>query len=407
MSLVIDRRDALKGQPGLHAFIVGISAYPHLPDEDQPDPPAAFGLRQLSSAALTALKMTRWLSDRRDHLAAPLATCRLLIAARPDEGAGEAELKGKAGIAAYADFSAAAKEWRADACTNRDNVTLFYFAGHGVKRERGDHVLILQNFGDGVGGALSAKAVNIVELLDGMAPSRKQKEIARTQLYVFDACRTTPEAFEEHQIMNVGAIWDVDREKSDDVDDRIRTLLFSAIPGAGAYGDKDGTLFGTALLSSLNGGAGVVLNDEEGDGQWGISLHALPKALAYHLDRINRTVGADQNWEISNLCRELIIQRLDSPPPVDVRLRVIPPEDAGSASVSLRDENHQFIRENIKLEPHPFGDTIPAGRYLLEASAQPPAAPARVARGLDASPPFTDCPIKFKPSTGIKPSTGG
>ena len=395
MSLVIDARERLKGQPGLHAFIVGISAYPYLPGEGHPDTPSACGLRQLSSAALTALKIARWLVDRRDHLAVPLTTCRLLIAARPGEGVDEASLKGQARLPTFAEFSAAAKEWRVDARSHRDNVTFFYFAGHGLKRMRGDHVLILQNFGDGVGGTLSAKAVNIRDLIDGMAPSVRQADIARTQLYVFDACRTTPETFEEYQIMNVGAIWDVDPETLPD--DRKRPLLFSAIPGTVAYADKEGTLFGTALLQSLKGGAGILLSDDGEDGEWGISLLALPRALNYHLGRINQIAGADQNWEISSLSGELIIQRLDSPPPVDVRLRVFPPEAAATACVSLRNvNNNELIRDSIRLEPHPLDATIPAGHYVVEATVEPPTPAARISRVLDATPPFTDASIWLK-----------
>src|SRR5690349_4760734 len=126
--MLVDERARLKGQPGLHAFIVGISAYPYLPKGEEPDvPAAAFGLRQLSSAALTAVKMVRWLRDRRDHLAAPLATCRVLLAPQPAEAANGKDVCDGAGEATFAAFSAAAKEWRADAASHRDNVTFFYF----------------------------------------------------------------------------------------------------------------------------------------------------------------------------------------------------------------------------------------------------------------------------------------
>jgi hypothetical protein len=391
--MLVDERARLKGQPGLHAFIVGISAYPHLPKESEPDVPEACGLRQLPSAALTAVKMVRWLTDRRDHLAAPLATCRVLLAAQPAEAANEKEVRDQAGEATFAAFSAAAKEWRIDAASHSENVTFFYFAGHGVKRERGDHVLILQNFGDGVGGTLAGKAVNIVELIDGMAPSKGQLGIARTQLYVFDACRTTPDTFADHQIMQTGGIWDVEKDTTED--DRVRPLLFSAVPGAAAYADQGGTLFGRALLECLKGGAAVLLNDDNGDASWAVSLDALPRALEYQLRKINRSQGGNQRYEIS-LSGNSIIQRLDAPPAVDITLRVIPPEAAVSARVSLRDEFGELIRNERQLDPHPFPDTVPAGRYVIEARDHPPGAAGEAIREFNASPPFANCCVRLK-----------
>src|SRR5262249_45718168 len=157
---------------------------------------------------------------------------------------------------------------------------------------------------------------------------KSQPEIARKQFYVFDACRTTPEIFTKFQITQAGGIWDVDKETNEGKvieDDRVRPLFFSAIPGGASYADQKGTLFGRALLECLKGGAAVLLNDDDGDASWGISSNKLPLALDYQLGRINRTEGANGRCEIS-LSGDLIIQRLDAPPSVDIKLRLIPPE---------------------------------------------------------------------------------
>jgi hypothetical protein len=62
MSLIFDERAALGAQPACHAFIVGVSAYPHLPSggSAMPAMPLQFGLTQLSSAALSARNIYDW-----------------------------------------------------------------------------------------------------------------------------------------------------------------------------------------------------------------------------------------------------------------------------------------------------------------------------------------------------------
>lgn len=75
MTLIIDERAHLQGQPGFHAFIAGVSSYPHLPGGIGTPAPDSFGMQQLSSAALTAYKMYCWLVERQRKLPVPLATC--------------------------------------------------------------------------------------------------------------------------------------------------------------------------------------------------------------------------------------------------------------------------------------------------------------------------------------------
>src|SRR6185312_3627841 len=77
MNLVIDNRAALRGKPGLHALIVGLSRY-----ENLPEPGKGFGelkLVRLTSAALTGFKIFNWLRQCSDQLQIPISTCRLLL----------------------------------------------------------------------------------------------------------------------------------------------------------------------------------------------------------------------------------------------------------------------------------------------------------------------------------------
>jgi hypothetical protein len=56
-------------------------------------------------------------------------------------------------------LQAAALPWRDDAATSRAGATLFYLAGHGIQRSRGDPLLLLSDFF--VPGATLARMVDL------------------------------------------------------------------------------------------------------------------------------------------------------------------------------------------------------------------------------------------------------
>jgi Caspase domain len=162
------------------------------------------GMSQLTSAALSAFRMAQWLERRADRLTAPLATLRLLLS--PSEREVEDVEPALATVAEPCIFEALRSEvadWRDDASGRSDDVTLFYFAGHGVQRVKGDAVMLCEDFGDGVGGVLD-RAISGVNLYNGMAPAPGREGIARTQFYFIDACRIRPDAFSQYEPLTPG-----------------------------------------------------------------------------------------------------------------------------------------------------------------------------------------------------------
>src|SRR5271166_2447434 len=89
---VVDRRASLAGTAAMHAFIVGVSAYPELPPGGQPQTEHSHGLEQLSSTALAAYRVYEWLVDPGTKLPVPLATVRLLLCPSAEEIAAEPKL---------------------------------------------------------------------------------------------------------------------------------------------------------------------------------------------------------------------------------------------------------------------------------------------------------------------------
>ena len=371
-TLVFDKRKALQGQPGLHALIVGVSAYPHLPEGTGKLARDHFGLRQLSSAALTAYKISCWLQEQQNDLAAPLATCRLLLSPSPAELKAEPKLRDLVDHCTLANFLAAAIEWREDANSHPDNITFFYFAGHGLQRESGDQVLLMENFGDGIGGALR-NAVEISNLSNGMASLGIQRNIALTQLYFVDACSSYSKVFQKYEWMNTSTVWDVEQGISDD---RRAPTFYAALPGHRAYGIKgDQTIFSKALLQCLDGGASD-LNEQ--DDQWYISANSLNNALDHYIRELNQTTGAEQNYRAIGLGTDVVIRRLNQTPSVNFVLEVEPLDALQVTKVEveyldgdLKDAAGNPFTLPVPLTPHPYKRELPGGHYRISAKIIP------------------------------------
>ena len=167
----LDRRAEVGDAPGLHALIVGVSEYRYLPPVGSPaaDVARKFGMTRLTSPAMSAVRIWHWLVERGDKLTAKLATCRLLLSASPTEIARFPELEQFPQGALFESFATAAEAWREDARRRADEVTLFYFAGHGVQEPNTDDVVLLLEDFSGPGAVLR-NGVRASEIQSGMAP---------------------------------------------------------------------------------------------------------------------------------------------------------------------------------------------------------------------------------------------
>lgn len=135
-ALVIDRRRQTPA-PGLHALVVGISAYQHLPEHEgsaEHEGRRTYGLAQLRSAATAACKFVEFLHQLPYgvRLTRPLKTCRLLLSPHPDELSVVAQTLSRLGSAAVPapitdEIPPACAGWREDAeADGPDALTLFH-----------------------------------------------------------------------------------------------------------------------------------------------------------------------------------------------------------------------------------------------------------------------------------------
>src|SRR5947209_6900149 len=130
MGLAFDARTDLGNAAGVHALIVGVSAYRHLPGGSGAPAPDSFEMEQLSAPARSAFRLYEWLVEHQEHLRVPLATVRLLLSPSANEREGESGLVDGASACTLSDLRREARAWRGDASGNAGSVALFYFAGH-------------------------------------------------------------------------------------------------------------------------------------------------------------------------------------------------------------------------------------------------------------------------------------
>lgn len=395
---IIDLREPRKGKPGLHALIVGVSDYPNLPDEDAPDASKVLKMRRLSSSALAAYKIYKWLDSWKANLEVPLTTCRLLLSPSPLELKAEPELAGKADPATLSNFRKAVQQWREDAASSPKNMTLFYFAGHGVQRVRGDHVMLLEEFDDTENPMLQ-HAIDTTALIAGMAVVDDQRNMARNQLYFVDACRITPAVFAKYEDLPTAPLWDIVKES---VEDRIAATFYTTVPGREAYGIKgEQTVFSKALIACLSGGAGEdrICVDDQGQPQWCVTTNSINSTLDHYLRKVNREVKTmyPQRFSTSGLSSHVVIHRFDRPPEVDVLVHVVPSLALGCTNVEVLDDGGAPVWDlSTPDRPNPYISHLPAGIYRIGAKIHPPNPPYKnyTARSVDVRPPESKWIIK-------------
>ncbi len=378
MGLVFEDRDALRSGPGLHAFIVGVSRYAHLPNGGGTPAVDSFGLEQLTSTALSAYRVYQWLLANRSLLPCRLATVHLLLSPSDAERAIEPGLDnvgdppGRPEPARRRAFSADARSWRTRARASDREFTFFYFAGHGLARDKGDSVLLCEDFGDPDEGSLLHNAIDHDHLFNGMAPPKRVTEaMARRQVYFVDACRTdVPDARVARP--TVPDLWPIDLGGQDN---RQAPVFFGAIPGTQAMAlDSGQTLFSQALLACLDHDALRPLEELQANGEprYGATVDALNSMLKLRLDALNVQHGTSQKHDLTGHVSNLTLRYVEGRPAVTVLVEVDPAADAGSVAYDVQDAQGGAVFTAPSLAAHPFSHQLPAGMYRFAASVSNP-----------------------------------
>lgn len=140
MTTVVDKK--VHG-PALHAFVIGVGHYRHLPGGSGTILKNPLGLDQITEPPLSARAVLEWLTrDYYPHSEGPpLGSIELLLSQH-----GGYQYKGAAvDEATLPNAEAAAYSWYQKCDSRHGNVAFFYFCGHGLQRDK--QYLLLEDFG--------------------------------------------------------------------------------------------------------------------------------------------------------------------------------------------------------------------------------------------------------------------
>ena len=342
--------------PALHAFIVGVSDYPHL--EDNPGTAArahdTLGLGQVTTPHYTAMAIVDWLLARFKHPTLVLGSIELLQSTRSESKLADGTMI-TADNATLANFKSAFRAWRkrCDACPG--NLALFYFCGHGLHAT--DQLLLMEDFGDPVLDAWE-NCVNFSQMRTGMRSAAVQD-----QLYFIDACREAPLAL----MTTLHANGYVPIRADVDATVNCSAAYYATSHGKHAYGPRDGvSYFGQAVIACLEGGGAGQRN-----GTWLVSSYQLGAALGQFMGMLKRQHGKRLSCHADVSGDEVFINQVDNGTVLAI---VTCRNDSASAvaDIILRNGAMQFhspagtakpLRQQVHPGPWQISVCFPGGQY--------------------------------------------
>jgi hypothetical protein len=354
--------DAGKQDPGVHALIIGVGAYGAGPLSTK------FKFSSLEGPAQCARDLADFLIDREDKLTRPLRTLRLL--ASPSQPERDRPALQNLVPATFDNIALAIKAWHKDAARSKQEVTFFYFGGHGLQRSRDNALLLPEDFL--TGSKVFEKVIDLTGLRAGMAVSKAVPEIAQNQFYFIDACRDDLND-EARAAVNddantapaetVPVILDT-QPFGEDV--RNMPIYFASASGKETFVDaaNKSTLFGAKLLDCLKTGGATQV-----DSQWAVTISRLGGALtkwakAQNLETVEGRNTYNTGGQI--LYDDTIIHRLDARPLVPCKLRFHDDISSSLKTLAIRLENS--IVGDSRFPPvlkNPHETTIPAASYVI------------------------------------------
>lgn len=379
-TLLLDRRAQVAG-PGLHALLIGISAYVNLPSFDEPSGDPRYSMRGLASPALSAWQLARRLQEldpseaqanpalRRLHR--PLKTVRLLVSPTTKE-------LGKArGLKSVAKRKPATREliqhalhrWRDDAAQDREGMTLLYFGGHGLHQGTYDAIMLAADFCERYWTDFD-RAMRFDSIRDGMAPSRLYPNIAKTQFYFLDCCRNQHPTMTELRQIEVRGVF---QERLGRDDYRSLPTFFGTVDGgyAGGSAGKPSVLC-RALLYGIEHGV------DQYQPANGIQRGGYPvrfRTLKDACDTYCRREQLPLITESGPSGEDAILCWLDHPPEIDVAIELRPVGLGPLRTIKLVDEDSKKEFGTVVDASGLHRTKLPTGIYRATVTAKAPGVP--------------------------------
>lgn len=339
--------------PQTHVFIIGVGGYPYIKggtEEKKQTLDCAKKLGQLTSPPLSAKALYDTIINLHNKNAwiKPLGSVELLISpvgAEPFIIAGE-----EVGRADMENITDSFSSWLERCDSSADNVTLFFFCGHGV--DKVEHVLLAEDFGE-----------NTVQPWNGSFAFDKTRRgfyrcKASTQLFFVDACRLVT----ADMLMTDPSFNTLIDPHLTSTECNFDLTQKAAAYNEGAYAPiNDVSYYTKALIQALEGG---VLTKEEDE--WTITQSSLATKMEKLIEIAYEGKVPEQRCS-NRTSRSTDILRFAEAPIIDVVIDCSPKEahDLAHLSYSGVDTDSNGTRLPA-IEPWKI--TIKPGIYSLSAN---------------------------------------
>ncbi|WFU19937.1 hypothetical protein [Bradyrhizobium sp. CB3481] len=267
--------------------------------------------------------------------------------------------------ATMANFLDDCASWASSLRSNKDNIGIFLFSGHGIGVGFDRRVLTLEDFGKFEVAPFQG-SVSLDNIYAGLAPNERSPEIARKQFYFIDA-GSGEWPIPDHLERNATHIFPVGFTSVRD--DREASLFFASAPGGFAYAKADElTLFVRALLSCLNGQGAELSRGQAGyaPNSWVVTSASLTSGLQAKAKADQEGTGLPVSFVTNGSIGSAVLHECPTAPIVPVSVRSEDaPKEFHLEIVSLEgDDDHVPIPQYYDGSTSPkFTIDLPAGMY--------------------------------------------
>ena len=365
-----------------HILIIGVGHYPYLQggSQEKQQLDGLNGLKQLTSTVESAIGLfnTAMELHRKSAWIKPLGSVDLLIS-RP--------LPGETGFdpPTHRNIQRAYFDWKTRCEKNEDNTAIFFFAGHGM--ERGNHLLLLEDFGE-----IPANPWSGAFELDRTRLAFQRANV-NTQCFFIDSCREVNSVLTRFDV--VVAPFEMPNIRASEC--QFDLTIKGTARNLSAYGLQNQVSFFTqSLIKALEGYASV----DQGDGDWIVDMSSISSQITPIMKLINEEQAFEQRFVKGGTDSADLI-KLPHPPKALLRVSCNPEGALPLAGLNCTpwDENNSTWADDKAVsrdaKSTPWDVELEAGRYMLAAKFNKTYKPA--SKPGFVRPPFTKETIKCQP----------
>jgi hypothetical protein len=357
-------------EPRTHALVIGIGGYPHLRGglqerQEVIDKLGSYG--QLTSPPRSAIafanyliKTSQWLhsppsQENGPRVPAPLGSLDLLVTQALDDPIHLPSTTNNQPVegATFDNIHNAYMAWKERGDRNQENVTVFYFCGHGLLND-GSDILLCEDFGS-MAGNVYRHSIAFDESRRVFYTCR-----AKTQLFLVDACRQIPRG-ELRSRPSVNYLEDPPLDLPEPCE--FSLVMKAAAPKQTALGPRKlPSYFIQAMMRALDGEASEPDSDPQSN-DWVVRTGTLSDRITTIMRKIKKSEGYSQRCDSNLINSGPFIRYLN--PEVKLTISCAPEEANRFARLICQDANENLA--SMESSAAPWMLKVPPGLYAAES----------------------------------------